>query len=119
MNPLLILEPHRNADTDSNDSDNDLVPKPGKSKTNKSEFKSGHYCCVVNCHKRTGREKQSFFHVNRANKTQTDMWRQAIRRENPDGSLWKPSAHSKICGLHFIKGTVIQNKYFNLEVHPF
>ena len=65
----------------------------------------------MHCHKRTGRDQESFFHVNRANKTQTDMWRQAIRREDTkDGSLWKPSPYDKICGSHFIKGTVIQNE---------
>ena len=92
------------ADNNLFEPSSDDTDVPRKSHDEKSVFKSGHYCCVVNCHKRTGRDKVSFFHVNRANKTQTDMWCQAIRRENPDGSLWRPSPHSKICGAHFIKG---------------
>ena len=84
--------------------DNDVVPR--KSNEKKSVFKSGHYCCVVNCHRRTGRpgkDNVSFFHVLRANKTQTDMWCQAIRRENPDGLYGNLHLLLRYVGLILLK----------------
>ena len=93
----------------------------------RKEFKSGHYCCVKDCHHRTGRALAngsfcSFFHVLRANETQTELWRQAIRRENADKSLWKPTASSMICGCHFVKGKDINVRFaitvpYDVNIH--
>ena len=40
----------------------------------------------------------------RSNKTQTDMWVQAIKRINPDGTKWMPTSSTRICGAHFRSG---------------
>jgi hypothetical protein len=68
-----------------------------------SKSRSGMYCCAVYCHSRKGRETCGFFRVIRKrNHAQTDAWIRAIKRANADGSLWQPTEHTRICGLHFI-----------------
>ena len=80
-------------------------PVEKKRKTNLKTFKGGHGCCAVDCHNKTGTEKKiSFFHVVRSNKFQQDMWIQAIKRRNKDGSDWVPTASTRICGVHFRLG---------------
>ncbi|XP_070377471.1 uncharacterized protein [Dermacentor albipictus] len=32
------------------------------------------------------------------------LWISAVRRANPDGSLWQSTKHARICGAHFITG---------------
>ncbi|XP_065293901.1 uncharacterized protein [Dermacentor albipictus] len=32
------------------------------------------------------------------------LWTAAVKRLNPDGTPWQPTAHSRICGAHFITG---------------
>ena len=80
-------------------------PVEKKRKTDFKSFKGGHGCCAVDCHNKTGTGKNlSFFHVIKSNKVQQDMWIQAIKRKNPDGSAWVPTASTKICGAHFTLG---------------
>ena len=43
--------------------------------------------------------------LRKSNQHQTDAWRRAIRRENPDGSLWSPTEWSVVCANHFIGDT--------------
>ena len=83
------------------------------SKHKKKHF--GSFCCVVDCHKSTVRDKESvrFFKVLRANEEQSNLWIKAINRENPDGSEWKPSKSTLICSDHFVSGT-----YSNDKDHP-
>ncbi len=69
----------------------------------KKTYNRGHYCVVTGCHHVKGREQCSFFNVKRKSDDVTELWRQRIRRENPDGSLWAPTKHSRICGCHFLK----------------
>ena len=65
---------------------------------------SGKNCCVVDCSAKYLRENCGFFRVIRADKIQSDKWIKAINRINPDGSPWKPSEHTVICGAHFLHG---------------
>jgi hypothetical protein len=76
-------------------SENTSPPPKKKSK--------GPYCCAYQCHSCKGNDKIGFFKVVRKkDKLQTDSWIRAIRRENPDKSLWLPGKWTVICGKHFI-----------------
>ena len=86
----------------------------------------GKLCCVDNCRNREGMVKLKtvsvrkeskkditnvkvnvkigFFKLHRGNKSQFDLWIQAINKRNPDGTSWVPGQHAKICGEHFKSG---------------
>ena len=83
----------------------------------KKKKKKGNYCCVVNCHNRTGLDRghdYSFFQVLRkSSPEQTQMWVNALRRANQYGTDWAPNENTIICGAHFI------SKYFSKKPdHP-
>ena len=95
-----------NTDDEQVEPNDDLgEPVRKKKKTELKTFKNGHGCCVVECHNKTGTDKKlRFFHVVKSNKTQTDMWVQAIKRINPDGTKWVPTSSTRICEVHFKQG---------------
>ena len=72
--------------------------------------KKGQYCAVYKCHNRTGRvvlykgTQLRFYNVIRKDLAQTALWIDAIRRKNLDGTDWKPTKQSVICGAHFVTG---------------
>jgi hypothetical protein len=70
----------------------------------KKKYKNGQYCVVTECHNTQGREQCGFFRCKRQFAVQTEAWRQAINRMNPDGSLWTPGKRAVICGKHFVSG---------------
>jgi hypothetical protein len=71
----------------------------------------GPYCCVYSCNSCKGYDKIGFFKVMRkSSEHQTDAWRRAIRRQNPDGTLWNPSKWTVICEKHFIGGKPSNNR---------
>ena len=61
-------------------------------------------CCVVGCVNR--HLKDSIYHFYRfpMNKVQKERWISAVRRVNPDGTSWSPSAGDRICSVHFVGG---------------
>ena len=67
-------------------------------------------CCVVGCHRNTKRDKGTvgFYRFPKRNFEQRQLWIKAVKRINPDGSEWMPSANTRICSDHFVNG----------EVHP-
>ena len=78
-------------------------PQSAENKEPSKKRKRGPYCCVYGCTSCKGYDKIGFFKVLRkSSQHQTDAWRRAIRRENPDGSLWSPTQWSVICANHFI-----------------
>ena len=78
--------------------------KRGPKKCEKSRY-NGHYCCAVGCHNQEGTENIKFFKVIRKkDPDQTEKWIQAIKRKERDGTLWRPTAASKLCGVHFKSG---------------
>ena len=82
----------------------DGTRKRGPKKCEKSRY-NGHYCCAVGCHNQEGTENIKFFKVIRKkNPDQTEKWIQAIKRKERDGTLWRPTAASKLCGTHFKSG---------------
>ncbi|XP_040572040.1 uncharacterized protein [Lepeophtheirus salmonis] len=79
----------------------------------KPKYRSGRYCCVVGCVSRQGREDVRFSSFPKRNPEQTELWRKAINRKNPDGSEWYPGPYAVICGFHFIC-----NEPSNHQNHP-
>ena len=65
---------------------------------------SGVVCCVVGCHCTYPRDRESvkFFSFSTKNLEQREQWIAAVKRKNPDGSLWLPKKQTKICSKHFI-----------------
>ena len=82
----------------------DEAALPGSVKPKNKCQRGGAYCCVPNCNARRGREKISFFKVQRANQKRTEDWAKAINRKNQFGGLWMPTPSSFICGNHFLEG---------------
>ncbi|XP_077493050.1 uncharacterized protein LOC144104112 isoform X1 [Amblyomma americanum] len=78
------------------------------------------FCCVVDCHNsnvntkgrvppvRFYRFPGKYFECKRRKN-----WIAAIRRVNPDGTPWFPTADSRICSMHFIG-----NRKSNMTDHP-
>ncbi len=66
----------------------------------------GLYCSVVNCHRNTkaDNDKVRFFKFPANNPEKRQLWIQALKRVNPDGSPWQPTASSRVCSDHFISG---------------
>jgi hypothetical protein len=64
----------------------------------------GRYCCVVGCFSAQGREDVRFSGFSKRDLTQALLWKQAIKREEDDGSEWIPKPKDKVCGKHFISG---------------
>ncbi|KAH7951042.1 hypothetical protein HPB52_004520 [Rhipicephalus sanguineus] len=62
-----------------------------------------------------GKGNSSFFRFPSAkvSANRRALWISAVKRVNPDGSLWQPTEHSRICGAHFITGR--PSKFVN---HP-
>ena len=63
-------------------------------------------CAVLGClkDKKEISETISFFRIQRNTTEQTLKWLRTINRINEDGTPWFPSAHSTLCGAHFISG---------------
>ena len=68
----------------------------------------GRNCCVIGCNMTQFKAKEqgfSMFNVVRKDPEQTKQFIKAINRENAeDGTQWKPSKFSMICGRHFTTG---------------
>ncbi|XP_077526432.1 uncharacterized protein LOC144138162 isoform X2 [Haemaphysalis longicornis] len=69
---------------------------------------STRYCCVVGCPNTQantkGREPPVKFYRFPGKwyeKERRQAWTTAVRRVNPDGSAWKPTAATRICSVHF------------------
>ena len=90
--------------------------KKGFKKSEQSKYR-GHYCCAVNCHNNEGMEGISFYRVIRKNKIQQEKWIQKIKRVNEDGTPWRPTKGTKLCGAHFISGN-ISNEPSNPDFVP-
>ena len=97
----------------------DIKKKKKKKGPKKSELASyrGHYCCAVNCHNNEGMPGISFYRVIRKNKIQQEKWIQKIKRINEDGTPWRPTKGTKLCGAHFISGN-ISNEPSNPDFVP-
>ena len=65
---------------------------------------SGVVCCAVGCHSTYPRDRESvkFFSFSTKNLEQRELWIVAVKRKNPDGSVWLPKKQTKICSKHFI-----------------
>ncbi len=75
--------------------------------TDRSRRKSGGlYCSVVNCHRNTKahNDKVRFFKFPSNNPEKRQLWIQALKRVNPDGTPWQPTESSRVCSDHFISG---------------
>ena len=83
-----------------------------RNKTQTQRYK-GHYCCAVGCHNNEGSsENIRFFNVIRKkDPVQTEEWIKKIKRVKPDGTPWRPSRATKLCGVHFKSG------HFSTEVN--
>jgi len=69
-------------------------------------------CCVVDCHKRGGRDKVSFFRIPSSPGSKEDAtvaelisarrqaWITMIHRKD-----WIPSKYTRVCSEHFISGS--------------
>ncbi|KAH6923052.1 hypothetical protein HPB50_021258 [Hyalomma asiaticum] len=64
-------------------------------------------CAVVGCIKNSTKHPEvGFFRFPAASLhgARRAKWIEALRRVNADGSLWVPTANSRVCGGHFIRG---------------
>jgi len=71
----------------------------------------GQYCCVVGCSNsqyKDGKNGIKFFSFP-GNQEQKELWIKAVKRENADGTLWRPTKHSKICSAHFFGNVKSKN----------
>ena len=71
--------------------------------------RNNHYCCISGCRSRTGRDDFIFYRIVRRKNAITERWLEAIGRKHPDGSAWKPSKNSRVCGKHFRNGKPSKN----------
>ncbi|XP_037498360.1 THAP domain-containing protein 5 [Rhipicephalus sanguineus] len=67
------------------------------------------YCCVVGCYNKTDRNKARDppvklyrFPGRWYDKERREAWIAAVRRINPDGTLWVPKEYTRICSTHFV-----------------
>ncbi|XP_037505040.1 uncharacterized protein LOC119381140 [Rhipicephalus sanguineus] len=67
------------------------------------------YCCVVGCHNSTYNSKARDpplklyrFPGKWYEKERRKAWITAVRRINPDGTLWLPKEYTRICSAHFV-----------------
>ncbi|KAH7949936.1 hypothetical protein HPB49_017275 [Dermacentor silvarum] len=64
-------------------------------------------CAAVGCTNSSGRPpNMRFFRFPAASlqESRRRKWIHAIRRVNPDGSPWEPTANSRLCGTHLRTG---------------
>ncbi|XP_063544266.1 zinc finger protein 18-like [Cydia strobilella] len=63
-------------------------------------------CVVVDCINTNKNSDCKFYTFPTAwfKQEQRNKWINAIRRKNPDGSLWQPKTDDRICSAHFIGG---------------
>ena len=75
-----------------------------RSKEKKEKDRHNHHCSVQGCPSLTGRDSLKFFRVIRSDDSLTERWVQAIERADENGTDWKPTQNSRICGRHFHGG---------------
>ncbi|XP_077511206.1 THAP domain-containing protein 11-like [Amblyomma americanum] len=86
------------------------------------------YCCVVGCHNSAdnSRERDPPVKLFRFpgrwyEKERRQSWITAVRRVNPDGTLWQPKEHTRICSRHFVgnsKSDVSQDPSYIPTIFP-
>lgn len=59
-------------------------------------------CCAFNCTRRHRKGKRVGFHRIPKEPERRSRWIAAIRRDR-----WKPTRGTRLCGLHFVSGTVV------------
>ncbi|XP_033220315.1 uncharacterized protein LOC117174956 [Belonocnema kinseyi] len=78
-------------------------------------------CCVVNCFntfKNTGPGVHFYsFPTAKHMLEKRDRWISLINRKNPDGSLWQPKSHSRLCSDHFV-GNIRSENPFGPNYYP-
>ena len=73
----------------------------------KYETKGGVHCSVVGCKNGSVRCKGTgirFFSFPSRNAEIRELWIQAVKRINADGSDWNPTKWSRVCSEHLIDG---------------
>ncbi|KAK8759703.1 hypothetical protein V5799_002667, partial [Amblyomma americanum] len=78
--------------------------------------KSNMNCCVVGCRSTYTNSPGTKFYSFPSRPYQLSrrqQWIALIRRQNVNGTNWKPSAHTRICSKHFVG-----NKKANEQGHP-
>ncbi len=76
--------------------------RKNKSASHKT-YGGGSVCCVLGCDSTKDRVK--LFAFSTKDLEQRELWIKAVNRVNPDGSIWRPKLHSRVCSRHFTKGT--------------
>jgi hypothetical protein len=63
-------------------------------------------CCVVGCSNHNMMLKKLSFHKFPKDENRRALWLTALKRNNPDGTVWMPTKNSVVCNAHFISGNL-------------
>lgn len=66
-------------------------------------------CCAVGCTNHNMMEKKFSFFTFPKDPNRWEMWVNAVKRVNQDGTKWKPSKETVLCSDHFLSGNYIIN----------
>ena len=64
-------------------------------------------CCAVGCSNHSIMLRKLSFHKFPKDENKCALWLTALKKNNPDGTVWMPTKNSVLCGAHFISGNLI------------